>query len=218
MREPHNLQYVQRRKSARGDKSHVGRSDRQPAMSQRYDGVPLGNPAGRNQRDVWFLTSYPSRLRHFAMMPPLLVERCLRSGPEHVCAACGAPWARVVDRQTYRELAGERPMDKTQCNVVRAGWRQGGPARTTRGFRPCCACGAGADPPRVLDPFLGAGTVAGVAEVLGWRWTGCELAASYADIVPLRVEEVRAALRQTPSKPRGVKIAGPPLQQLGFPV
>ena len=216
VREPHNLQYVQRRNpdSFKGSKSGEGRSDRRPSMALRYDGVPLGNPAGRNQRDVWFLASYPSRLRHFAMMPPKLVEHCLLSGPTHVCAACGAPWVRVVDRQTYREMAGERQMDKTQCNVVRAGWRQGGPARQTQGFRPACGCGVGSVPPLVLDPFLGAGTVAGVAEVLGWRWTGCELSASYADIVPQRVEEVRAALQSTPRKRE--KPPSSTLRQLGL--
>lgn len=129
-------------------------------------------------------------------------------------AACGAPRVRVVDRQTYREMVGERQMDKTQCNVVRAGWRQGGPARQTQGFRPACGCGVGSVPPLVLDPFLGAGTVAEVAEVLGWRWTGCELSASYADIVPQRVEEVRAALRSTPRKRE--KPPSSTLRQLGL--
>ncbi len=220
VREPHNLQYVQRRKSLSGDKSQTGRMDRRPVMSMRYDGVPLGNPDGRNQRDVWFLASYPSKIRHFAMMPPLLVERCLLSGPEHVCAACGTPWVRIVDRQTYREASGERPMDKTQCNVVRAGWRQGGPTRTTRGHRPACACGVGSVPPRVLDPFVGAGTVAGVAEVLGWCWTGCELSPNYAEIVPQRIAEVRTALRPTRDKrtPRKEPQAASPLRQLGFVV
>lgn len=46
-----------------------------------------GNPAGRNLRDVWTLSSTPSKLRHFAMMPPALVEKCILSGPEKVCGA-----------------------------------------------------------------------------------------------------------------------------------
>lgn len=57
-----------------------------------------------------------------------------------------------------------------------------------------CSCGAPDAPPRVLDPFMGAGTVAAVAAVRGWSWAGCELSQSYVDLMAARQEEVRRML------------------------
>ena len=159
----------------------------------RSSSGPDGDPAGRNLRDVWHLSSHPSKLHHYAMMPPVLVEKCLLAGcPELACGQCGRPYAPQVDRQTYRSISGERSMDKTHCGVVRAGWRRGGPAGSCFGLRACCTCGADPVPGTVLDPFLGAGTVAGVAEHLGRRWVGVELNPDYAALLPARVEEVLA--------------------------
>ena len=114
----------------------------------------------RNPRDVWAINSVPSQLGHFAMMPPAMVEKCLRTGPKEVCASCGAPWAPIVEHPGVNH--------------------------------PTCLCKAASGPPTVLDPFLGAGTVAGVAEVLGWHWVGCELSADYVTLVPARIEEVKS--------------------------
>jgi site-specific DNA-methyltransferase (adenine-specific) len=42
----------------------------------------------------------------------------------------------------------------------------------------------------VLDPFMGSGTVAGVAEKLGRKWIGIELNDEYASLVPARIKEI----------------------------
>lgn len=171
------------------------------------------NPAGRNLRDVWRLSSMPSKLRHFAMMPPALVETCIKAGcPERCCSACGAPWVPVVDRtfvpQTdvakdkgVRCALTQKPMDQSDN---RAGFPRGIIVSTMTGHRPTCRCGAAPAPGVVLDPFMGAGTVAGVAEALGRRWTGCELSAEYAALVPKRIAEVTAWFARQQEK-RAVK-------------
>ena len=54
----------------------------------------------RNQRNVWTLGPDPSPEAHFATFPREIPRRAILAGTsEHgVCAACGAPWERVVER------------------------------------------------------------------------------------------------------------------------
>ncbi len=79
----------------------------------------------RNARSVWTITSQPFPGAHFAVMPPKLVEPCIKAG----CPAGGT----------------------------------------------------------VLDPFLGAGTVAYVARDLGSKAVGIELSADYCEIAAKRL-------------------------------
>jgi DNA modification methylase len=50
-----------------------------------------------------------------------------------------------------------------------------------------CECGAPTRPGRVLDPFMGSGTTAMVAEELGRDWLGIELNAEYAALAEARL-------------------------------
>lgn len=50
----------------------------------------------------------------------------------------------------------------------------------------------------VLDPFMGSGTTAAVAERLGRRWQGCELNKDYIEIIKRRLEERGGALEHLP--------------------
>jgi DNA modification methylase len=58
------------------------------------------NPAGRNARNVWTLSPEPFPAAHFATFPTEIPRRCIRAGTSEkgCCAACGAPWRRVVER------------------------------------------------------------------------------------------------------------------------
>lgn len=153
----------------------------------------------------------PSRLRHFAMFPPSLVERCVLAGPCQVCSACGAPHAPVVERAATPPAVAQKDGDyfghgegnngiHRKVGQAYQDWLNAHP-KVVLGHRPTCPCAAPPVPPLVLDPFLGAGTVAGVCEVLGRRWLGCELYEEYAALIPRRVGEVRAwyARRPLPS-------------------
>ncbi|MFB3129544.1 MAG: site-specific DNA-methyltransferase, partial [Lysobacteraceae bacterium] len=53
-------------------------------------------------------------------------------------------------------------------------------------IEPCILAGAPAGG-LVLDPFMGAGTTAVVAERLGRQWLGCELNPEYAEIAEARI-------------------------------
>jgi len=61
-------------------------------------------------------------------------------------------------------------------------------------IEPCVLAGAPAGGV-VLDPFMGAGTTAVVAERLGRRWVGCELNPDYAAIAEARIRAVQPGLR-----------------------
>jgi DNA modification methylase len=52
------------------DGEHVAKSDA---------GLPV-NPAGRNKRSVWEVTTQPFSLAHFATFPPALIEPCILAG------------------------------------------------------------------------------------------------------------------------------------------
>lgn len=60
-------------------------------------------------------------------------------------------------------------------------------------IEPCVLAGAPAGG-IVLDPFMGAGTTAVVAERLGRRWVGCELNPEYAAIAEARIRAVQPGL------------------------
>lgn len=60
-------------------------------------------------------------------------------------------------------------------------------------IEPCVLAGAPAGG-LVLDPFMGAGTTAVVAERLGRRWLGCELNPDYAAIAEARIRAVQPGL------------------------
>jgi site-specific DNA-methyltransferase (adenine-specific) len=55
-----------------------------------------------------------------------------------------------------------------------------------------CGCTSGFEPGVVLDPFIGAGTTALVAEKLGRRWIGIELNQEYIEIARRRLSESKS--------------------------
>lgn len=160
----------------------------------------LGNPSGRNVRDVWTIATEPCREAHFATMPQKLVEPCIKAGTsEHgCCPECGAPWERVVKKETHFEGvsgAAGRTAEEVNASGKLAGSQHGmniklGPVvnTTTLGWVPTCKCDAGDPQPCVvLDPFFGAGTVGLVAERLGRSYIGIELNPEYAEIARRRI-------------------------------
>jgi len=135
------------------------------------------HPLGKNPGDVWWQASGHYRGAHFATFPVDLVRRpLLATCPEQVCAACGTPWQRATQRLHGRRLA-------------------------TGALRPACDChGSGnavSQPGVVLDPFLGAGTVALAAEQHGRDWVGIELNPVYAALAERRLTDFRAAREKT---------------------
>jgi DNA modification methylase len=58
------------------------------------------NGSGRNLRSVWPIATRPYSGAHFAVFPPELARTCILAGTSArgCCAACAAPWRRVVER------------------------------------------------------------------------------------------------------------------------
>lgn len=117
--------------------------------------------ATRNARSVWRIQSRPFGTaelgvdaEHYATFPPELVERCILASASEAgcCRNCGAPWARIVDRQ--RTIDGE-PADlgawrangsdgrESPTSAQGIGHGRIGTSTTTLGFRPTCKCAGG---------------------------------------------------------------------------
>ena len=133
----------------------------------------VSHPLGKNPGDVWQLPSANFRGQHFATFPKMLVEQpLLASVPERVCVRCGAPWNRRAPRTVgHLAVRGE--------------------------LRANCRCAEGWQPGVVLDPFLGSGTVALVAEEHGRNWVGIELNPDFVALANERIASTRKEVMTT---------------------
>ena len=149
-----------------------------------------GTATGRNLRNVWAISPRPYSGSHYAVFPPQLVAPMVKAGcPAKVCAECGAPWERVVERTAtngHRERdVGGRGDGFTRMPGGAKEWAERVQSKTT-GWRPTCAHDGATAPGLVLDPFLGSGTVAAVAESLGRDWLGFDIDERNAGLVAER--------------------------------
>ena len=148
-------------------------------MGYYGDGETVRRLSGGNRRSVWDDIA-PERYRgdHHAVFPTGLPRLCIQASTSEagVCPACGAQWARVVERP--------EPGDSTRATVSN-GWgriqRDKNPF-VTIGWRPTCRCGGGRPVPAlVLDPFVGVGTTCLAAERLRRHSVGIDLSGGYLD-------------------------------------
>jgi len=135
---------------------------------QKVKGV-VGHPLGKNPGDVWQQATANYRGAHHAVFPVDLITRpLLASCPERICIRCGQPWQREPVRRLGRlALLGQ--------------------------LSPACGCGAPWQPGLVLDPFMGAGTVALAAETQRRDWLGIELNPAFAALAQKRLADARGA-------------------------
>jgi len=127
----------------------------------------VGHRLGKNPGDVWQLSTASYRGPHHAVFPEALVERPIVAGcPEKRCTRCRTAWRRSTIR-TLGHLA-------------------------VRGdLLPGCQCEAASEPGLVLDPFIGSGTTALVAERLGRHWLGIEINPEFARLAQERITAAR---------------------------
>jgi hypothetical protein len=132
-----------------------------------------------------------------------LVEPCIKAGSSEkgCCSNCGAPWLRIVDKKLVptpavswgsqvdgRDGLGNEGNDQGSSRA-RDGHVPGMASEiTTTGWRPSCTCNAPTVPCTVLDPFLGSGTTALVADRLGRDAIGIELNGEYAADAHARIK------------------------------
>jgi DNA modification methylase len=153
--------------------------------------------AGRNKRSVWTVTTRPYKGAHFATFPPDLIKPMILAGcPQIVCAKCGAPYQRVlerVDKRHWTERNDYRSGDKYKFEYLESKQRNEigrndapasfkSPEMIDKGFQPTCNCNAGTTSGIVFDPFVGSGTTVMVANELGRRGIGLDLNMKYLDV------------------------------------
>jgi DNA modification methylase len=159
--------------------------------AQRARGV-VGHRLGKNPGDVWPLGSANYHGAHFATFPPALVERpLLATCPERLCIRCGTPHRRAA-RVTRVELPAPSRQTRRAARLVYHFDKKYRVYRELGLLKPDCSCKAGSRPGVVLDPFLGAGTVALVAEQHRRDWLGIELNPTYAKLAEKRLADDRA--------------------------
>lgn len=126
------------------------------------------HPLGKSPGDVWMIATANYRGAHYAVYPLGLAERCVVAGcPERVCVSCGTPWQPAKRRHGNRLL--RTGVLRPQCRCEGEPWRPG----------------------VVLDPFMGSGTTAIVAERHRRAWLGVELNPKYAKQATERIENER---------------------------
>lgn len=150
-------------------------------FAENFDGF-------RNARDVWTIATEPSPLPHFAPFPTKLVKPCILAGcPETVCAKCGAPHVRELERTAMkikRSNYGEQSGNRTASS----GTMVEPPQQTDLGIRSSCKCDAGTRPGVVLDIFMGTGTTAWTARYHGRDFLGCDLNYEYVQWAKKRLK------------------------------
>jgi DNA modification methylase len=154
-----------------------------------------GHLLGKNPGDVWTIPTGGFGGYHFATFPPELIRRPISAScPEAVCTRCGQPWRRKV---TIRRIGTvDRPPRDQFVMRMRSVWQ------TLRdvGVLVPCGCNAPTKPGVVLDPFMGSGTTAVVAERLGRDWLGIELKPEYVEMARARIQAERARSEEVVSK------------------
>jgi hypothetical protein len=156
---------------------------------------------GRNLRTVWTISPKPYAEAHFATFPPDLVVPCVKAGTSEkgVCAVCGAPWRRLVEKDAIPddvradfEAARQRSAEdhgRTDGFTTRRPTFERGRGATTW-ERTCTHADAETVPATVLDPFAGAGTVGVVCAGLHRSHIGIELNREYVQLAKQRIAAV----------------------------
>lgn len=162
----------------------------------------VGPVKKRNYRNAWAITPGSYSGAHFAVFPEELVAACLDGGVSDGgrCPECGTPMERVVDR----EAIDLRPEDEDRTEKVeQSHGRDGRTGRRrinksgTLGYEPGCDCdvdAGDAEPCRVMDPFMGSGTVGVVCATRGYDFVGVDLRGEYCEMARERIAERKAEL------------------------
>ena len=146
------------------------------------------HPAGKNPGDVFEVTTKPFPEAHFAVYPPELVEKPLKATcPPKVCAACGAPYEREVEREPGEYDYSDRG-DDVKGRIQASGTMTEPASAKHTGWSATCDCDTDATEPGIaLDPFAGAGTTCLVAKEHGRRFVGIDLNAEYVAMAQQRL-------------------------------
>ena len=151
------------------------------------------HPAGKNPGDVFEVTTKPYPDAHFAVYPPELCEKPIKATcPPKVCAECGAPYEREVERDFQGDNRDRRDdhaaLEVSEDNLARAPGDWEPTECEFKGWTQTCDCDTTETRAGIaLDPFAGAGTTLMVAKRLGRRFAGIDLNPEYVAMAQKRV-------------------------------
>jgi len=137
---------------------------------------------------------------HFAVYPEVLVAPMILASTSErgVCAECGVPWVRQVERTSMVTRPTDRQAQKRAAGVgslrtALSGTMIAPPTTTTTGWASSCSCAPAEPVPAVvLDPFGGAGTTSLAAWRLDRRSIYIDASAEYRDMAVARLREAIA--------------------------
>jgi site-specific DNA-methyltransferase (adenine-specific) len=133
----------------------------------------VGNERGKNPGDLWTIPTAVDRLGHQATFPEALIERpILATCPERICVQCDRAWTRPTRIKSRRTSEGT--LHTREVGELRR-----------------CECFAPSRPGVVVDPFMGTGTTAVVAERLRRDWLGVELNPAFVKLADDRLRSAR---------------------------
>ncbi len=189
--------YPDHPKSVKFSKENAGLVGRnaQAFNQEKYAKIRDGDRSGANARSVFPWATEAFAGEHFATFPKKLPEFAIKAGTSEYgnCPKCGTPWSRMIELGQHIKTAfgvqrkvGISHYPAEGCGVS--------PVHH-KGWRCSCKCGLSETVrPIVLDPFLGSGTTAIVAESLNRNWIGIELSATYCKMAVERIREVGTPL------------------------
>jgi DNA modification methylase len=154
----------------------------------------LDNDGLKNCDDLWLdipPAAWPSGpgFEHFATFCVEEPERCIKAScPAEICVKCGKPRVRIVKKANVREHP-QRQGRTRPCvaDFDGKGYRQPEERGSGLGLTwdeqtigwTDCGCNAGFEPGLCLDPFIGTGTTAVAARMLGRKCIGIDASEGY---------------------------------------
>jgi len=132
------------------------------------------------------------------VFPPALIEIPIKAGcPGMICKQCGKARERIYTGASnlafnirVRDVRSGRikHRDRRASHAEIKGYRENyGDGKQFVGYTDC-GCNAGFESGIILDPFMGSGTTALVAQKLGRSWIGIELNPAYISIAQRRLK------------------------------
>ena len=170
------------------DAYYVREDEQYDSLSSRGSLGPYDarDSAGAPPLDTWVIPTAPYSGSHYAVYPPALCEKPIKSMvPLKVCRTCGEPSRRIVASE--RNETRRRDVPSNDLVPGRVGFAASGESTyTTIGWTDC---GHGDDwrPGVVLDPFAGSGTTLMVATGHGRDAIGCDIDERNAELALERV-------------------------------
>lgn len=90
------------------------------SMRKTLENIARSELQGRNLRNVWTLSTRPSKIPHFAMFPVDIPLTAIKAGTSEggCCAECGAPYIRKVETPKAPVAAGKRTSTRLEADAV----------------------------------------------------------------------------------------------------